>query len=180
MKRFLKISNSPPILALPYAGGHYTLDAEAYEVCVRFKLLSEQPESTRRPISYWFRSLKSGDNANVTAQWECLASVCSVLLQQSYLCQCIFTVRTDHDFIRWILYLTDASELLVRWWLHLYEFDFDIVHAASVKHHATDTLSRLPTDGTGRTPYEGNLPVMIHSILNVEKWLPDTCIGRHL
>lgn len=43
----------------------------------------------------------------------------------------------------WVLNLADASENLDRWCLPLYEFEFDVVHRAGLKHQAGNAFSRL-------------------------------------
>lgn len=47
---------SPPILALHYTGGHYSLDTDACEVQVGCILLQGQSDKTKKPIGYWSRS----------------------------------------------------------------------------------------------------------------------------
>lgn len=43
------------------------------------------------------------------------------------------------------------------------EFNVDVVDWASIKHQDADTLSRLPTNESDTTPFEGN-----HLFLTVE------------
>lgn len=47
---------STPILALPYFGGHMTLNTDARNVQTDCVLLQKQPEHTTKPAEYWFCS----------------------------------------------------------------------------------------------------------------------------
>lgn len=75
-----------------------------------------------------------------TTHRECIAIVRAVLLLRSYLDGARVTSRTDHDSFKWIPNLSDASGRLAQSRLRLSEFDFGLVHRASVKRHAADAL----------------------------------------
>lgn len=70
-----------------------------------------------------------------------------------------FTLRTDRDLLIWILNVPDNTGGLTRWHLHLSEYDFDAVNRASIKHQATNALSRLRTTGEAQTQLEDDSPV---------------------
>lgn len=59
-----------------------------------------------------------------------------------------------------ILSLIDSIGRLARWRLRLFEFDFDVIYRASVKHEAADTLPRLQTAGEEDTPLKDKLPLL--------------------
>ena len=151
----------PPILTLPRRDGRYTVDTDACDKQVGCVLLQEQPEVPARPIGYWSRSLNQAERAYDTTHRECLAVVWAVLLLRPYLEGTRYTIRTDHDALRWILNMADATGKLARWRLRLAEYEFDVVHRAGVKHQAADALSRLPTDGEDKAPLDDEIPVLV-------------------
>lgn len=69
-------------------------------------------------------------------------------------------MRTDHDALRWITNMTEATGKLVRWHLRLSEFDFEVVHWGGVKHEAAEALSRLEKTGMEKSPLEDDIPVL--------------------
>ena len=55
-----------------------------------------------------------------------------------------FTVRTDHNALRWVMNFSDAQGRLARWRLRLAELDFQVEYSPGANHHAADAMSRLP------------------------------------
>lgn len=51
------------MLALSYAGGHYTLDNDVCDVQVGCMLFKEQPDKNKKPVGYWARSHKKAEKA---------------------------------------------------------------------------------------------------------------------
>lgn len=45
--------------------------------------------------------------------------------------------------------------------MRLLEADFDVVHRASIKHEAPDSLLRLKTDGTDKSNFDEELSVLV-------------------
>lgn len=119
---------SPAVLALPYAGGHITLDTDTCDVQVGNILLLKQPNDSVRPTGYCSRSLNDAERRYDTTQRECFAIVWSFLLLGLNLGGNRFSIRTDHDSLEWILNLADSSGRLARWRRRLSEFDFEVVH----------------------------------------------------
>lgn len=83
MKTLREKRNSLPFLALPSAGGPYTLNIDACDVYVGCVLLQVQPDKTKKLVGYLFRSLTREGNACSTTQPHCSAIARSVLLQRS-------------------------------------------------------------------------------------------------
>lgn len=134
MKIFQETSISPPVLALPDAEGHYTFDIDAYDVQVGCMVLLEQPDKTEKLVRYWYKFLTKADKAYDTTKKECLTIVRAIILLQSYIKGYRFTIRTDHNWVRRVLNLPDASGRLATWRLRLIEFEFAVLHRAGVKH----------------------------------------------
>ena len=149
---------SPPILALPKRDGQYKLDTDACDTQVGSTLLQDQGGGEFHPVGYWSRALTKQERDYTTTEKECLAIVWSILLLRPYLEGQRFTVRTDHDSLRWVLNLADAKGRLARWRLRLSEFDFDVEHRAGIKHQAADALSRMTTTGLDTTPLGDDIP----------------------
>lgn len=82
------------------------------------------------------------------------------LLLRPYLEHKRFTIRMDHDSLKWILNLTNGTGRLARWSLQLSEFDFKVVLRAGVKREASEVLSRLQTASEDDTQLEDNLPIL--------------------
>lgn len=92
---------------------------------------------------------------------ECPAVVWGILLVRPYLENSWFTVRTDHEALKRLMMMSGAYEKRARWRLRLWEFEFDIVHRAGIKHQETDTLSRLPTKDTKTRPLDEKDPIFV-------------------
>lgn len=152
---------SPPVLALPRLGHAYTVETDACETQVGCVLLQDQPgEKYPKPIGYWSRSLAPAEKNYDTTQKECLAVVWAVLILRPYLEGSRFTIRTDHQALKWLMNLSDASGRLQRWRLRLQPFEYDIVHRPGVKHQAADAMSRLNTTGTDQTDLDDEIPTV--------------------
>lgn len=109
----------PPTLALPCRNGKYTVKTDACDRQVGCVLLQEHSYGTTRLVGYWSRSLNKAEKAYDTTHRECLAVVWAVLMLRYYLEGARFTIRTNHDALRWILNMADATGKLARWRLHL-------------------------------------------------------------
>jgi hypothetical protein len=53
----------------------------------------------------------------------------------------MFTIRTEHHSLRWILNLSDAKGRPARWRLHLLEFDYEVQYHPGALHHGGDMMS---------------------------------------
>ena len=123
---------SQPILALPKTGRPYmtATDASVYQLCAT--LLQQQDEEKPNdwvPIGYWSKTLTDTERNYSTTECECYSVVWSVTKLRPYIERLTFTVRTDHDALRWLMTISDSTGSLVRWRLRLSEFDL------TVKYH---------------------------------------------
>lgn len=114
----------------------------------------------KRSISNRSRLLTKAERVYDTTQREFLAIIWSVPFLRPFLKGPRFTVRTDHDSLRLILKLTDATERPAWWQLRQSEVDFDVVHCASVKHQEPTPYHGYQQD-TDNTPLEVELPVLV-------------------
>lgn len=102
---------STPILTLPYAEGRYTLDTDAPNFHVRCVLLQEHPNVTSKPAGYWCCSPATFEQAYNPKWRKWLAIVRFALMLYPYLEGTRFTIRTDHDSLKWIF---------IWWWNRLF------------------------------------------------------------
>lgn len=150
---------SPQVISLSKARLEYIVETEAYNVQVGCVLQRKHPDGTIRPLGYFSRkSIPSGRNYDTT-QRECLGIVWAVLLLQPYLYGACFTLRTDHNALKWIMDMTAATGMLDRWRLRLLELEFDMVHRLVRNQQAPGALSRLLTAGADTTDLHEEVPV---------------------
>ena len=149
-----------PILALPREGFAYTLDTDASEYQLGCCLLQEQPDGALHPIGYWSRSLTAAEKNYSSTEKECLAIVWAVQHLRPYLEGAKFTIRTDHDALKWLLNLRDPRGRLARWSLRLQEYDYDIVYKPGKTHALADGPSRLLTKGLDKSHFDDEIPCL--------------------
>lgn len=75
------------------------------------------------------------------------------------------TICEDHDALKWIINMVEATCRLVCWRLRLSGFEFDVVQRASIKSQAADALSRTETGGTINTDLDDDLPELVLSLI---------------
>lgn len=85
----------------------------------------------------------------------------AVLMLRPYVEGRRFTIRTDHESLRWNLNMADATGKLSRWRLRLQELEFDVVHREVIKHQTADALSRLGTQGEYQAELNYEVPVLL-------------------
>lgn len=98
-----------------------------------------------RPVGYWSSSLNKSEKAFQTTYRDCLAVVWDVRILRPYLKGSPFTLRTDHEALKWIRDKGDATGMLARWCLRLNELEYDVMHRAGMKHQAAEVLLPLGT-----------------------------------
>lgn len=100
---------APQILALPYAGGRYTIDTDTCSVQAGCAVLQKQPGGTTKSDDYWSRSMTTDEQADDTTQHECLEIVWTLLMLCCNLESTRFKIQTDHKSLNWILNLADVT-----------------------------------------------------------------------
>ena len=152
---------SPPVLALPKRGRPYMIDTDASAYQLGATLLQQQDPSKPKewvPVGYWSKTLNSAEQNYSATERECYSVVWAVTTLRPYIEGQKFTVRTDHDALRWLLTLSDPSGRLMRWRLRLSEFDFEIQYRPGRVHQVPDALSRLITPGSDSRPVDDEIP----------------------
>ena len=150
---------SPPILSLPRHGRPYLLDTDASAYQLGCALLQEQEDGEWSPVGYWSYSLNDAERNYSATERECYAVVWAITSLRPYIEGTRFTVRTDHDALRWLMTLTESSGRLTRWRLRLAEFDFVVQYRPGRVHQVPDALSRLerPRD-SAQTAVDDDVP----------------------
>ncbi len=86
--------------------------------------------------------MSSAEKNHSTTERECLGVVWAESHLRVYLER---TVRTDHDALRWALFIAKAEGRLPMWRLLLAEIDFDVVYGPGIKSTVPDALPQIPT-----------------------------------
>ena len=133
----------PPVLALPRVSKPYVIETDASNYQIGCALLQEQDDGHFHPVGYWSRTLTKAERNYSPTEKECLAVVWSITSLRPYIEGTRFTVRSDHDSLRWLMNLTESSGRLTRWRLRLAEFDFVIEYKPGRQNQVADALSRL-------------------------------------
>ena len=153
---------TPPILGLPKANRPYMIDTDASAYQLGATLLQHQNETEPNewtPIGYWSNTLTDCERNYSKTERECFWVVWAVTTLRPYIEGLKFTIRTDHDALRWLMTLTDSSGRLMRWRLRLSEFDFTITYRPGRVHQVPDALSRLISpDGNDDKAVDDEIP----------------------
>lgn len=136
---------SEHILSPPRPGLPYSVDTDTSNYQVECALFQPCEEGERRPVGYFSRSLHNVERNYFTTKKECSAVVWSLQTLQPYLTGERYTVYIDYHSLHWLIIISEPSGRLIRWWLRLSEFDFDIQNKTVQANHQADALSRLTT-----------------------------------
>ena len=153
---------SPPILALPKAVRPYMIDTDASAYQLGAALLKKQDEDKPNnwvPIGDWSKTLTDTERNYSTTERECYSIVRSVTTLCPYIEGLTFTVRTDHDVLRWLMTISDSTGCLMRWRLRLSEFDFTVKYRPGLVQQVPDAISRIFTpEGNHDKPIDEEVP----------------------
>ena len=118
-------------------------DASAYRLGANLLQKQNETKNEWTPIGYWSKTLTDTERNYSTTELECYSVVWAVTTLRPYIEGETFTVRKDHDALRWLMTLTDSSQRLMRWRLRLSEFDFTIQYRPAIVNQVPDALSRI-------------------------------------
>lgn len=137
----------PPVLRLPRHELLYSVDTDACKYQIGCALLQTYPSGTRHLIGFWSRSLSPAERNYSSGERECLAVVRAVQILRPFLERRHFPLFTDHQALKWIMYLAKSNGRLARWCLRLLDFDFEVFYRKGAKNTIADSISRLPAWG---------------------------------
>ena len=151
----------PPILRLPRSDLPFSVDTDACQHQIGCALMQTYPDGLRYPVGFWSRSLIPAERNYSVSEKECLAVVWAIQILRPYLERNHFEVYTDHQPLRWLLSMHDASGRLARWRLLLLEFEFTIRYKKGIKNTIADAISRLPTFGSSTVDPNIDVPCFL-------------------
>ena len=150
---------TPPILALLKLGKLYLLKTDSSAYQVGYSVLHLQDDDSWRPIGLRSKSLNRAERNYCVTERECYAIVCSMQQLRPYLEGVYFTVRTDHDLLRWILNLINSISRLARWRMLLSEFGYEVEYIPGPVNSVLDAMSRRLTPVEEQTLLDTDVPV---------------------
>ena len=133
---------SPPIMGYPLQdAGKFILDVDASDVGIG-GVLHQVQEGQERVISYGSRALNKAEKNYCITEKELLAVRYFVEYYRQYLLGRHFTVRTDHQALRWLFRLKEPKGKTARWIEILSQYNFDIEYRQGKRQGHCDALSR--------------------------------------
>jgi len=106
--------------------------------------LEQEENGIRRPVAYYSRKLSPAEQRYTTRERECLAVKQCLLVWRHYLLGAPFTVRSDHESLKWLQTqnVDTLSDRLLRWLEYLSLFDFKQEYIPGEHNVFPDHLSR--------------------------------------
>ena len=106
---------TPPILRLPKTNKPYMIDTDASAYQLGATLLQKQNKTKNewKRIGYCSKTLMDTERNYSTTERERYSVVWAVNTLRTYIEGETFTVRTNHDALRWLITLTDSSGRLM-------------------------------------------------------------------
>ena len=106
-------------------------------------MLSQIEDGKERVVAYASRTLSKAERCYDVTRRELLAVVSFIHHFRYYLLGKRFTLRTDHEPLKWLFNVREPAGQLARWLERLAAYDFAIVHRPGIRHSNADALSRL-------------------------------------
>ena len=131
-----------PILQYPDFSQEFLLTTDASNQGLG-AVLSQGPVGKDLPVAYASRSLNKAELHYTTSEKELLAIVWAIKYFRPYLYGRKFKIVSDHKPLVWIMNVKDPGSRLMRWRIHLAEYNYEIVHKSGVQNTNADALSRI-------------------------------------
>jgi len=141
--RLKEALSSPPVLALPIRDGYYVLDTDASQNSIG-AVLSQIQNGSERVVAFASKTLTKSQRKYCITRKELFSIYTFVLKFKHYLFGQKFTVRTDHEALKWFLKWDspNTSQFCV-WKSELEVYDMVIEYRKGKYHVNADALSRL-------------------------------------
>jgi transposase InsO family protein len=137
----------PPVLTFPDFKKQFVLETDASQRAISAILGQQDEKGGTRVISYASRILTAEERNYTPAERECLAVVFGTKLYRVYLHGAKFKLITDSTGVKLLNSHRDSHGRMMRWALHMQDFDFEIEHRPGRLHVAADCLTRPPAMG---------------------------------
>ena len=172
-EKLKKALTSAPILRAPVWDQifHVHIDASAYAIgCI----LAQPGEFNKDfPIAYASRQMIAAEKNYTTTEREGLTMVYAVKKFRHYLLANKFIFFVDHQALLYLVNKPCATGRIVRWFVILLEFDFEVAVKKGTMHQRADHLSRI-TSGEAATGVNDDLPdATLFTIEWVPRWSKD-------
>jgi hypothetical protein len=135
-------ATTAPVLIYPDFSKQFILTTDASAHALGF-VLSQDFEDGEHPIAYGSRQLKGAELNYSNTDREMLAVVKGIEHFRPYLYGRHFLIRTDHQAIPMIHKGKPTSRRVLRWYLDVEDYTFDIVYTPATKIKHADALSRV-------------------------------------
>ncbi|KAF9761434.1 Retrovirus-related Pol polyprotein from transposon [Nosema granulosis] len=136
-----EIRNAASLL-LPDVKKRFYIHADASNLAIGAVLSQEDDENVLKPVFCISRKLLPAEINYTVTEKECLAILWAVKKMKVYLSN-EFTIRTDHQALKWLLDLKEAKVRLMRWKLSLQSYKYKVEYVQGKKNVIADALSRL-------------------------------------
>ena len=132
---------SADIMAYPADVGQYILDTDASQNALG-AVLSQIQDGRERVIAYGSRTLSKAERNYCVTDRELLAVRYFIEYYKQYLMGRKFTVRTDHQALKWLYSMKEPKDRIARWLETLSTFQFEVEYRPGAKHGNADGMSR--------------------------------------
>uniref|UniRef100_K7EYA7 Gypsy retrotransposon integrase-like protein 1 n=1 Tax=Pelodiscus sinensis TaxID=13735 RepID=K7EYA7_PELSI len=139
---------SAPILRQPDFSRPFILQTDASEVGLG-AVLAQEVEGGEHPILYLSRKLFDREKNYATIEKEALAVKWAIEALRYYLLGDRFLLITDHAPLKWIQSMKETNARIMRWYLALQPYCFQVVHRPGAAHQNADFLSRSIKEAEG-------------------------------
>jgi len=134
---------SAPVLAMPMWDQPFILTTDWSCAAIGAVLSQRNPETgDEHPVAFASRALTSAERNYAPTEGECLAVKWAVDKFRYYLHGRRFTLRTDHQALKWLDSARFSNAKLERWALALQEYDFTVEYIKGETNVVADHLSR--------------------------------------
>ena len=133
-----------PVLAFPCFDGEFIVDSDASDYGLG-AVLSQKQDGHERVIAYASRVMEDREKRYSVTKKEMLAMVYAIKHFRHYLYGRPFTIRTDHNALRWLQSFKEPEGQVARWLETLAQYDYKIQHRPGKKHKCRCPFKKVPS-----------------------------------